>query len=138
MRGTLTGRCGCCQRFQAVLIFGLMPRGRVWTAHAEGEHFTGGVSFLLNGTKQLGEQSDTSRGSISLGNKQVKHMRSISLQGKVVSAAFLTPHLPRRSVRCRRRTDLCETQSQLHAPPLTLTLCCLSTGYITDSLHPGS
>lgn len=45
-----------------MLGFGLVPRGCVlpWTAHAEGEHFTGGVRFLLNGTKQLSEESDTS------------------------------------------------------------------------------
>lgn len=77
-----------------MLICGLVPRGRVWTAHAEGEHFTGGISFVLNGTKLLSEETDTSWGSISSGNKQLKHMRSISLQGRVVSAAFLTPHLP--------------------------------------------
>lgn len=65
-----------------------------WTAHAEGEHFTGGTGFLLSGTKKFGEQSDNSWGSISSENKQVKHMRSISLQGNVVSAAFFAPHLP--------------------------------------------
>jgi len=29
LRGSFSGRCGCCQRLQAVLISGFMPRGLV-------------------------------------------------------------------------------------------------------------
>lgn len=95
VRGTFSGSYAHCQRLQAVLCFGLMPPGRVsLSVHAEGEHLTGGISFLLNGTKQLTEELDISLVSSSSGNKQVKHMRGISLQGNEISAAFITPHLP--------------------------------------------
>lgn len=74
VRGTFTGRHGRCQRLQAVLIFALVSVP--WAAHT-GEHFTEGIRFLLNVTKQFSEQLDSSRASISLGKKQVKHMRII-------------------------------------------------------------
>lgn len=80
--------CGLCSSLGQCPEDVCLPR----TAHAEGEHFTGGIGFLLNGTKQLGEELNTSWGSVSSGTKQVKRMRSIFLQGNIVSAAFLTPH----------------------------------------------
>lgn len=31
VRGTFSGRCACSQRLQAMLVFGLVPRGRVFS-----------------------------------------------------------------------------------------------------------
>lgn len=60
----------------------------------EGEHFTGEINFLLNGTKQPSKELDTSSRSSSSENKQMEHTRSTSLQRNVLFVDFLTPHPP--------------------------------------------
>lgn len=125
-----------------VLIFGLVPRRHVFHGlHMQKVNTSEGIGFLLNSTKQLGAESDTPWESICSGNKQVRHIRSISVQRKCGICSLTHSTFALKKSRCRRRADLCEAQSQLHALPLTVWLCCacLWAGYIkSDSLYPSS
>lgn len=128
VRGTFTGRHGHCQRLQAVLIFGLVNLS--WAAHTEGEHFSEGIRFLLNVTKQFSEQLDTSRGNISLGNKHMIIICGISSLSRSTSAW----------TKCKMQKDwpcVSPRASYGHCPNPG-SLLCSSLNWLcnSDSLHP--